>query len=331
MAMPGTFLPERIRRIVGGEKVQRISRGRLVWMGMFCATVSMVCVVGSIGYSATPQTQTESRALPQPAAAETTTPKPIIPMRKAPQRVLIAQAVAPSSAPSIFGTIVDPSNSVVVGTSVVLTNLDTNDSLTTTTGKTGEFQFAGAPSGTYSLTVKTPGFKALTQTGIRITAGEPRNVGRMFLQLGSISESVSVFGQRSASQQSFVGTLGAITTVPVTPPARPATPAKQPIGEVITDANHAGGKVSPANVILAVKPVYPVEPLARGVAGTVRIEAVVSKEGTLSGMRVTSSPDSSLSQAALDALSQWRYRPTLLNDQPVEVVTAIDVNYSLKD
>ena len=52
MAMPGTFLPQRIRRIVEGAPVQRVSRVRLVSVGAVCAVVSTVFTAGAVGYAA---------------------------------------------------------------------------------------------------------------------------------------------------------------------------------------------------------------------------------------------------------------------------------------
>lgn len=89
-----------------------------------------------------------------------------------------------------------------------------------------------------------------------------------------------------------------------------------------------GGAVTAASLINRVQPVYP--PLARQtrVAGTVRLHAIISKDGSVQQLEViTGHP--LLVQAALDAVRQWRYRPTLLNGEPVEVDTTIDVIFSL--
>ncbi|MBS1841054.1 MAG: TonB family protein [Acidobacteria bacterium] len=89
-----------------------------------------------------------------------------------------------------------------------------------------------------------------------------------------------------------------------------------------------GGAVTAASLINRVQPVYP--PLARQtrVSGTVRLHAIISKEGTVQQLEVLSGHPL-LVQAALDAVRQWRYRPTLLNGEPVEVDTTIDVIFSL--
>jgi protein TonB len=89
-----------------------------------------------------------------------------------------------------------------------------------------------------------------------------------------------------------------------------------------------GGAVTAASLINRVQPVYP--PLARQtrVSGTVRLHAIISKDGSVQQLEVMSGHPL-LVQAALDAVRQWRYRPTLLNGEPVEVDTTIDVIFSL--
>jgi periplasmic protein TonB len=89
-----------------------------------------------------------------------------------------------------------------------------------------------------------------------------------------------------------------------------------------------GGAVTAASLINRVQPVYP--PLARQtrVSGTVRLHAIISKDGSVQQLEVLQGHPL-LVQAALDAVRQWRYRPTLLNGEPVEVDTTIDVIFSL--
>ena len=89
-----------------------------------------------------------------------------------------------------------------------------------------------------------------------------------------------------------------------------------------------GGQVQAAKLAAQPKPTYP--PLARQarIQGTVRLEAVISKDGTIEELKVVSGHPL-LIQSALDAVKQWRYQPTLLNGVPVEVITTIDVNFTL--
>ena len=82
------------------------------------------------------------------------------------------------------------------------------------------------------------------------------------------------------------------------------------------------------NLVRRVQPTYP--PLARTarIQGSVVLAAVISKAGTIDNLRVLSGPPM-LVKAALDAVSAWRYRPYILNNEPVEVETQITVNFTL--
>ncbi len=120
----------------------------------------------------------------------------------------------------------------------------------------------------------------------------------------------------------------------ITPPGPPPLPApavQPPPPPVITKAEpiRRGGNVQAANLTYQVNPVYP--PLARQirVQGVVVMEAVINKEGSIESLRVISGHPL-LNQAALDAVKQWRYRPTMLNGEPVEVITTVTVTFSLR-
>ena len=89
-----------------------------------------------------------------------------------------------------------------------------------------------------------------------------------------------------------------------------------------------GGNVQAAKLMNKVQPSYP--PLARQtrISGTVRLHAIIGKDGNVQQLTLESGHPL-LVQAALDAVKQWRYQPTLLNGEPVEVDTTIDVIFSL--
>lgn len=76
-------------------------------------------------------------------------------------------------------------------------------------------------------------------------------------------------------------------------------------------------------------PVYPAFALAARISGTVTLGAIISKTGVIENLRVISGP-AVLQQAALDAVRTWRYRPYLLDGQPVEVETTVTVNFTLQ-
>jgi periplasmic protein TonB len=82
------------------------------------------------------------------------------------------------------------------------------------------------------------------------------------------------------------------------------------------------------NLIRKVQPTYPALARSARIQGTVMLQAVISKQGTIENLIVlTGHP--MLVPAAIDAVRQWHYRPYILNNQPVEVETQITVNFSL--
>jgi len=102
---------------------------------------------------------------------------------------------------------------------------------------------------------------------------------------------------------------------PPPPPAAPAHPLKV--------SHWAEG-----NIIYRVQPSYP--PIARQarVQGTVELRAIISKAGTIENLVVVSGHPM-LVKSAIEAVRQWRYRPYLLNNEPIEVETEITVNFVL--
>jgi protein TonB len=78
-----------------------------------------------------------------------------------------------------------------------------------------------------------------------------------------------------------------------------------------------------------VKPVYPTLARTTRTQGVVVLEAVISKSGSIDSLRVISGHPL-LTQAALDAVQQWKYRPTMLSGEPVDVVTTVTVTFTLQ-
>jgi protein TonB len=127
------------------------------------------------------------------------------------------------------------------------------------------------------------------------------------LQVGDLKETITIRAER-------------IRAVVHTPSAPPATPVRVRVG----------GNIRTPTKTHDVKPIYPVSMRAAGREGQVPIEAVIAADGSVSYVRVLSAqvhPDFAI--AAADAVRQWRFTPTLLNGQAVEVVMIVSVNFGL--
>ena len=81
-------------------------------------------------------------------------------------------------------------------------------------------------------------------------------------------------------------------------------------------------------ILNQVQPVYPRLAASARIGGVVRLKAVISKDGRIKDLKLISGHPL-LVQAAMDAVRQWTYKPTVLNGKPVEVATEIDVNFTL--
>ncbi len=89
-----------------------------------------------------------------------------------------------------------------------------------------------------------------------------------------------------------------------------------------------GGKVQHARLTRRVQPVYPPEAVEQYVSGRVRLEAIVAVDGNVRDLKLIDGHPL-LALAAMQAVAQWRYRPTRLNGREVEVITLIEVNFNL--
>jgi protein TonB len=105
---------------------------------------------------------------------------------------------------------------------------------------------------------------------------------------------------------------------PVLPAARSALPV----------APLRISRMSEGNLVHKVQPAYPVLARTARIQGAVLLQAVISKAGAIENLKVLAGHPM-LVRAALEAVSQWRYRPYILNGEPVEVETLITVNFSL--
>jgi TonB family protein len=173
-------------------------------------------------------------------------------------------------------------------------NPDTPVKQETATDAAGNFTLSGSAAGQYILRIQKPGFTSVFR---EFDLKAESSMNREFTMSNEGSEAVMdtvVNDNQAAAKQIRVG-----------------------------------GKVAQSNLIRKVAPVYPVAAKASRTQGKVELEAKISKDGIPIELRVLSSPGDDLSASALEAVRQWRYRPTLLNGNPVSIVTDVIVNYTL--
>jgi protein TonB len=104
-----------------------------------------------------------------------------------------------------------------------------------------------------------------------------------------------------------------VTVAPAKPPSKPLK---------------VSGGVIAGRLMTPIEPIYPAIARAAHVSGSVVVEAIISKAGTIESLHVVSGPEM-LGASALDAIRVARYKPFLLNGEPTEVQTTITVNFTL--
>jgi Carboxypeptidase regulatory-like domain len=112
----------------------------------------------------------------------------------------------------LSGSVTDPSGGAVANSAVQLTNTQTSQTRSSNTDNDGRFVFTELLPGTYSISIQNPGFKKYEQTGISVTATERVTLPAISLQLGAVSETISVTGQTAAVQTESSERAGLITS-----------------------------------------------------------------------------------------------------------------------
>jgi protein TonB len=102
------------------------------------------------------------------------------------------------------------------------------------------------------------------------------------------------------------------------PPPKPTAPQRV----------KQGGNVTAASILQQTRPLYPALARQARIQGNVVLHAIIDKDGKVAQLEVISGHPL-LVQSALDAVKQWRYKPTLLNGDPVEVDTTITVTFTM--
>jgi protein TonB len=240
--------------------------------------------------------------------------------------VMVA-AATPAAAQTghIAGVARDPSGGVLPGVQVrAVTKDDTGETARTVrTDGVGRYDLSLDP-GTWTVTAALPGFATRERT-VTLLAGAAEQWNPE-LQVGSLQETVTITADMkpartvvSAPQQAPPGGASRGTPTPTFLPPTPPAGARGPV--------RVGGNIKPPRKVVNVNPGYPAAAIAQGVSGVVILEATIGANGKVTGTRVLRSIPL-LDQAAVDAVGQWEFSPTLLNGQPVPVIMTVTLNFA---
>ena len=175
------------------------------------------------------------------------------------------------------------------------------------------------PDGVYDISVAVPGFAKHDHQGVKFESATARRF-ELTLNVGAIRQTVHVQSELDPAQQKMLAEKLAAERAAMSNLAQGARPQRIRVG----------GNVQAANLIRKVTPAYPPTAKMDRVEGTVIMTAVIGKDGSILSLeQVNKLVDSRLAESAMEAVKQWMYKPTLLNGEPIEVITQIDVNFTL--
>ena len=299
MAHPST-LERRIAAMLNSHLDRQIPSRRLsaTLIGMLILVLLPVSVLRARQVPVAPPAPVVStqdvKPIP-PVHVEATAAPVVVAVRTRPVRGRAFQA-------PLTGTIYDVTGAVVPGVKVAIEDGSKN-TLTATSNATGRFEFPLVNPGKYVLQATLPGFRTLRHD---LELSEPRDWNRAItLQVGNLQETITIRESRL-------------------PATAPAAPANQPV--------RVGGNIRAPRKVLDVRPVYPASMREAGLTAVVPLEAMIGPDGTVTSVRVVSAqmhPDFAI--AAVDAVRQWKFQPTLLNGVAVEVVMTVTIRFDLED
>jgi TonB family protein len=181
----------------------------------------------------------------------------------------------------------------------------TNTTEMTTTDTDGKFSFKSLPAGAYELRILKRGFEEYRAPQV-LESGREAWINTT-LKIGAVMEEVDVVPE------------GTVKRLPDSEGGGEPTRLR------------LGGDIQAPKLITKVQPLYPAPAKTAGSQGTVILHAVIGLDGRPLSLRVMNKDiDPELARASVEAVSQWRYQPTLLNGKPVEVDTTIEVHFTLQ-
>ena len=319
MARPSEL--ERRVRVMLNTRLDRAPIRRssvlLVWLGLLLVSVpiaglSITPEPAPVAVS-TPASTTASQPADAPAASasgrDATAGRPAA-----------ARGRAKQQPAALAGTVADQTGRPVPNVPVKVTDPATSATAETTTDQHGQFAVPNLAPGRYDVRISKPGFKTLAMSLV-VRAGETGRVQGV-LQLGRVAESITVM-QGPITVKPGAGT-------PVAPgAARARHVAAAPVDDPCAHSTE-GGCVTPPLKLADARPIYPVNHAQAGVAGEVVIDAVIRPDGSVAQLQPKPDSDPDFAAAAMHAIRLWKFSPTRLNGEPVEVGMTVTVKFQAK-
>jgi TonB family protein len=227
---------------------------------------------------------------------------------------------------TLSGSVFDATNRTLPDAKLVLTNAASQAKHEVRSNRTGRFEFVGVPPGDYALEVSIPGFSTFKDK-FTVVGNMDRTIE---LQVGSLEETITVTGSRSTPDASPDPASVIARQLALLDLSTRAKARQQATLEKCTEkpAGPMGGQILAPMRLNSANPTYPDSLRAAGIGGVVKMEAVIGTDGNVQDVRILESPHPDLESAAMEAVLQWQYTPTLLNCVPIEVRMIVTTNFN---
>ena len=356
IAHPST-LEQRIRAMLNAQ-YDRTPPSLLIRAAAALSFSLAALTVAAVSAATAPAAAPEVAAfLPARSAAATTMPAAM------PAPPVAAQSAATPPAPpavagaqtaglgSVAGTVFDQIGGLVPGTDITLTSEARGGALVTVADSRGTFEFRDVRPGQYTLEARLPGFRNL-RTTVQVTANAA-HTRRLAMQVGSLQETITVIGSRnpppatepSARTQPAPAADAGRANQETTRQAELAAVAArlEAVAEQTRAARAAGfrpgtvgGTIKAPAKVFHKNPIYPAGLQSAGIEGQVMLVARIGIDGFVVDALPSREADANppvhpdLVAAAIAAVREWKFTPTLLNGVPVEVEMAVSVQFSMR-
>jgi TonB family protein len=239
--------------------------------------------------------------------------------------VASVQTGAQTGSATISGQALDQTGGTVPGVTITVENAAGDVVSTAWTDVAGRFVVSQLAPGTYRLTSQMPGFKKILRTGIEIG---PAQVSEhdLTLEIGGLTETMEINskpGNVSAVSLRSVAADGEERLAQVQRIVDSCRPPSDAPGAI-----RVGGSIREPRKIVDVKPAYPADLADQSIGGIVVLEGTIDEAGHVGDLRILRDPNPGLSQASVDAVNEWRFTPTLLNCEAVEVIMTVTMNFT---
>ena len=250
------------------------------------------------------------------AAPRTAAPVPSVPAARPAPAPSRAAARARQATGSIAGSIVDQTGGALPGVQVTLSNAAAGINTTLQTDASGQFAARDLPAGDYELGARLPGFATVTNR-VKLSAGA-KVEGTLTMPLGTLTETITVAcaAASPALQRRFPGNA----SFPMSEGRALPVSDTQPI--------RVGGSLRAPKKLTDVRPSCP---SAASAEQNVRLTARLGTDGSVFDILAVHAPGPAPAKefvdAAIDAVRGWKFTPTLLNGQLMEVAITVDVKF----